>query len=142
VNQAADLGIASVLAALTEEGLVTSTVTIQRFNTAVKGPTGILDKSNESGWVNLADHVDLPAMVAADIYMTNVTRSTERRLDSTIGEVDSLHVLFTDLFPGIQKKDRAVITRPNGVPVEAFDVIGVECDSQAVMTRLEVRRYK
>lgn len=145
MNQSVDTGFADVLTAIEEEGWDSSTVTIRRFDPTVKGPSGIQDKSNPAGWSDLDGHIGLAAMVAADIYMTNVTRSTERRTVDTIMESDSLHILLMGLYPSIQKKDRALIERPNSVDGDGgteFDIIGAEPDSQAVMTRLEVRRVK
>jgi hypothetical protein len=140
MNQELHIDVSEAVGAIHEAGLANSLVTILRFD-GTSGTTGRPSKDDPANWDEVADHDGLEAMVAADIYMTNVTRSKEIRLGDTIAKLDSSHILLMGFYPLIQQEDRAVVTTP-GRADRTFDITGAEGDSQSAMTRLEVRQYR
>lgn len=137
MNQSAGLGLESVLQAVDDAGLFSATCTIQRFNGAL-GPTGVEDKQDPANWEDVALHIDIPCMDARDIQMTNITRSKEIKGPEAFETINLRHVLLNGCFPEILQTDRAIVTSKNGV-VTTLDIDGIEPDSQAIMTRLQLK---
>ena len=138
MNQAMVLDIPALLQAVEDAGLFSATLTVQRFDGTL-GASGAEARHVEANWDNLADHVDLEAMVASDIFMTRITQSSELKGDEFIAERNLKHALLNGHYPAILQGDRAVVTR--GAVTKTFDITGVEDDSQENMTRLALREY-
>lgn len=137
MNVTLNSGLSRLLPAITGMGLLSGTVTIQVFDGTL-GDSGVERRDVDANWDDLAGHVDLACMVAADIFMTRITQSTERRSADVISEQDLQHCLLDGYYPEIQKTHRAVVTR--GAVTRTFDISGIEHDSQVNMTRLALRR--
>jgi hypothetical protein len=59
--------------------------------------------------------------------------ANERKTPAEEMAYTTFHVLLNDRYPAIQPQDRAVV---DGV---TFDILGVETDSQRIMTRLKLQ---
>lgn len=139
MNQTDTIDVAALLDDVDAEGMFSASVTIQLFDGTL-GDSGVERKDVEANWDDLADHVDLECMVASDIFMTRITQSREMRGREAITGEDIQHCLLHGYFPEILKTHRAVVTR--GSETAAFDISGVEHDSQVGMTRLALRRVE
>lgn len=137
MNQTVGLDLGVVLQAVDEAGLFSATCTIKRFNGTL-GPTGVEDKQDAANWADLTNHVNIPCMDARDIQMTNISRSKEVKGPEAFETINLRHTLLSGCFPLILQNDRAVITSKNGV-VATLDIDGIEPDSQAIMTRLQLK---
>ena len=125
------------------EAVLPEAETMGRFQSlcTIQGPDGLLGPSGApSGtYANIAGLVAIPCQDEAP-SMARI-QATEVRDLAEIMSLNLRHVLLDGYFPTIAKNTqwRAVITAADGVTVTVYDVMGGESDSQAQMTRIEVR---
>ena len=129
MNQSLADTIAGVidLASDPEIAVFTSLCTIQSPNETL-GPSG---QPLLSPWANVAGMVDIPC-TAPPLNSVRLSASEKKSLAEILSET-FLHVLLSGYYPAIQTRWRAVV---DGT---AWDILGVESDSQKSMTRMEVR---
>ena len=117
-------------------GLYNASVDIQE-NTPPTPPLG-----GPGTWANVSGLVDIPATLAADIFMTRISQSEEIRQGDRTRNRDKLQVTLDGYFPTITKKHRAVITvtHPDTAEtlVKTLGITGVEHASQLTFTRLSL----
>ena len=128
----ASVDLGSTLTAVEDAGLFSSLCTIQE-------PDGTRDATGNqkrfgANFGDVAGMVDIPCMIAPEIT-TTVLKSSETRDQDRTNEMAQFHVLLDGYYPLIRKKMRAVIDG------KAWDITGVESDSQKIMTRMAVREY-
>lgn len=124
--------IAAVMPEAIASGLFTSLCTVQQPDNAF-GPSG----APSGAYVAVAGMVGI---ICID-DPTSVARiqSTEMKDLAEVMSLNLRHVLLGGYFPLIVSSMRAVITQADGVTAVIYDILGAEADSQAQMTRLEVR---
>lgn len=123
------IGIADVMPAALATGLFVSECTIQR-------PSGTLTSSGapDGNWTTVSGLSDLRCMNAPRNPQAAVITADERRGDHDIIARTEYHCLLESHYPTIQENWRAVVDG------SAYDIAGVEHDSQAQMTRLRLRK--
>lgn len=138
MNQEPLYDLSMVMEVAVESGLFSSTCTIQQ-------PDGVLtDSGSPSG-----DWVDLPGVVEVACMDAPLATGERMRADEIkkLSEIEALsyrHVLLDGyyglLIPSGDGRPalRAIVTSPSG-DVNTYEVMGLEADSQAVMTRLHLR---
>lgn len=124
--------------AVRSAGLDTALLTIQRFDGTIN-TVGAEAREDDANWDDLADHVGLEVMFAADIFMTRVTQSRERKATDFIAKQNLRHLNMLGYYPEVQQGDRAVVTF--GSLTFTLDILGVEHDSQRTQTRLALQEY-
>lgn len=130
MNQSLTFDLTDTLRAVEASGLFTSLCSLFEPSQAVDG-LGQVDLSN---YTPIAGLVNIPCMRAPLSTGERLT-ATERKTQTEIAEEQGFHVLLDGYYPTILQRYLALI---DGDP---FDVVGVEWDSQHVMTRMHVRRY-
>lgn len=127
--------VTAVMPAALDSGLFVSLVTIQQ-PTGQQTSTGaplLSGGDSGDGWNNVAGMIDIPAMNAPQ---TESRISADQKKELAMVEAYQLrHMLLGGYYPAIEENGnwRAVV---DGV---AYDVLGVESDSQSQMTRLRLQ---
>jgi hypothetical protein len=129
VNQGIAGGIAAVMPAVLECGLMTSLCTIT-VPPHIFGPSGAPDPT--AAYTVLPGHQDIPC-TAPPLSIGETVQPTEIKEIAEIYAKNMLHVLLGGYYPQIIADYRAII---NGIE---YDIVGVESDSQKQMTRLAVQ---
>lgn len=126
MKQGLDYDIASVVPAAVNTGRFVSLCTIQQ-------PSGTFGASGapDGTFTNVAGMVNIACMSAPVSNLRII--ATEEKTLAEILATKPRHVLLAGYYPTIQTNYRAVV---DGT---AYDILGVESDSQAQMTRLMVR---
>lgn len=123
-------GLATVLTAVEDAGLFSSVCTIQSPSQAPDA----LGQPDLAAWTDVAGMVNIPCMKAPIVAgSVRSTAADEVKGANWTEEMSGSHVLLDGYFPLIEQRYRAVI---DGV---ALDILGVEPDSQKIMTRMAVR---
>ncbi len=123
-------GYEAVLTAVEDAELFSSVCTIQSPSQAPDA----LGQPNLASWTDVPGLVNIPCMKSP--LLPGSARSTagdETKAVNLTEEMSESHVLLDGYFPNILQRYRAVI---DGEPL---DILGVESDSQKIMTRMAVR---
>ena len=130
VNQNIGFDISDVMPTALASGLFVSLCTIQQWDGTL-GASGAPDKS-AANWDDVTGLVDIQCMAPPEGLFQTI-RATEAKTIAEILAMQPLHVLLDAFYPNIESDMRAVV---DGT---AYDIMGVEWDSQRIMTRLCVR---
>lgn len=107
----------------------------------IQAPDGSLGASGfpSGAYVNVAGLVGIACQDAPPSLAR--IQATEAKSLAEILALNMRHVLLDGYYPTISKNTewRAVITAADGSTVTVYDIMGAESDSQAQLTRLEVR---
>src|SRR5262249_27749657 len=111
-------------------GLFDSLCTIQKLD-------GSINFSGQMNaiWITVFDSIlciQDPSSVARIV-------ATEKKSVDDVESFNMRHVLLNGYYPTITTDMRAVVVTADGFTTIYYDILGVESDSQAQMTRLEVR---
>lgn len=127
--------ITAVMPAALDSGLFVSFVTMQQPTGAQTSTGAPLLSGGDSGdgWNNVAGMINIPAMNAPQSE-SRLTADQKKELEMVEG-YQLRHLLLGGYYPAIQENSnwRAMV---DGT---AYDVLGVESDSQSQMTRLRLQ---
>lgn len=139
INPNLSVQFPDIMPMVLDTGVLSSLCRIQNRPTT-RTSTGRVDDSNPANWTDSGLTGSGPSgeirCGAAPISELRISSgSTEQKLADRTRQVLDRHVLLEGWYPTIIKNQRAVIDG------QAWDIIGVESDSQRQMTRLEVQEY-
>jgi hypothetical protein len=143
MNQGLGSAITQVMELVRSSGLLCSLCTIS-VPPGVFNAAGAPDPSVP--YIPLAGHINIPCM-APPTMIGDMTFGTEKKEETQIEAVNTLHVLLDNCYPAIIPDYRATITARRPLPgggyetigTAEWDIVNVESDSQGQMTRLAVR---
>lgn len=122
--------IAEVMPIAVSTGLFDSLCDVQKLQGSI----------NASGQLNNIWITQIAGITCMDAPPTDTRVSaTEMRELADILSSAPRHVLLSGYYPTIVTAWRAVITKADGITTVFYDIMGAEADSQAQMTRLEVK---
>jgi hypothetical protein len=133
MNQSITIDLASTLRAVEAAGLFSSVCTFQE---AIGDPDD-LGQSDLVDWTDVAGLVDIPCMMAP-LVPVRPSVSDEQKMQTFTKETTESHLLLDGYFPQVLQRYRVIVD--GAIYTQATDVMGVESDSQKVMTRCAVKR--
>lgn len=95
-----------------------------------------LGQPDLSDWVDIVGLVDLVAMVSIHRALIPDQGATVRTAQD-FETMTEIHVLLNGYYPAIQQQNQLLVTE--GSYAGTYEIMAVEADSQAQMTRLAVR---
>lgn len=129
MRQGLEIAVEQVMPEALATGLFVSRCTIQ-------APTNALDVAGQpnlaSGFANVSGMVGIRCLAPPSSF-SDMMHADEPKLPAQVSAVNRLHILLEGYYPAILERYRAVV---DGV---AYDILGVDSDSQGQMTRLEVQ---
>lgn len=140
MNQSIARDIAAVMPAVERSGLLVQLCTITEFPGAFTD-SGAPDPSVP--YTARAGMSNIPCIAPPISIGTNV-QPTEMKELTEIYAKNVLHVLLGGFYPAIIAANRALIGDNDGAgnmvaPIVEYDIVGIESDSQGVMTRMAVQ---
>jgi hypothetical protein len=125
--------LASVLTAVRQADLFSSLCTIQKPKGSPAHPEVTAAGQPTGNYEDVTGMVAIPCM-NAPFSPGNIQANEIKQLEAILA-LNIRHVLLDGYFPSIQS-DTDWIAVVDG---QTFDILGAECDSQRVMTRLRIR---
>jgi hypothetical protein len=135
VYQGLELEIGAVMPEARQTGLFNSLCTVEEPDGTI-GPSG----APANTWIPVTGLAAIPC-IDDPPSMARIQATTLKDL-AEIMSLNLRHVLLNGYYPGVTALTvarRAVITQADGVTINTYEIMGSEPDSQAQMTRLEVR---
>ena len=124
--------LSAVMDEAQEGGLFSAVCTVQERTNTVSA----LGQPDLSDWVDIVGLVDLVAMVSIHRALIPDQGATVRTAQD-FETMTQIHVLLNGYYPAIQQQNQLLVTE--GSYAGTYEIMAVEADSQARMTRLAVR---